>query len=257
MSFAKGLNGNTLTYPVNQGQIDALSDSRLASPMVGVHFPELDQYVPTDLAADAREIEEVRAMVARSEFPLDFMKKYYPAAWGEFPSIMPKPLRNEGLAFDKPQGCANVVHMDNPMDMPDAVLKWVLSEGYKCNDVQSDCLDFIATVPETIKLLTDAVYSNLHQAFQAKYYYGIARPEEVLDYNMTAYPEGCPTHPSFPAGHGAAAASVQVILERFDLDAEAIKVIRDCAYLWAMFRSLAGVHIANDNIAGLKVGGLL
>lgn len=257
IKFSKGAGDNELVYPITQDQLDNLQPCGLASPCVGKPHSQLEPPKASELPEMAQEVLEVRAMVARGQFPREFMEKYYPKEWGTFPDHIPEPLALEGLSFDDPEGLANVVHMDAPTDMPFAVHAWILSKGYKANDGNINCIDFIENVPETHYKLAQAAYRNLQKAFEAKYAYGTPRPEEALGFNLTAYKEGCPTHPSYPAGHGAAASAVSILLRRYDLSDENIKVVRDSAYCWAMFRSLAGVHYGVDNVAGLKVGGLL
>lgn len=259
MKFGKGSGDNNLLYPVTKQQLDHLQDCQLASPMVGKEHAQISADAPkeSELLELAVEVLIVRVHVTDGIFPRDFMEKYYPEEWGKFPDETPIPLQNEGLSFSRPQELADVVHMDNPMDLPNAVLSWVVKSGYKCKDARTNCNDFVEIIPETVNKLSNAVLRNLEKAFQAKYFYGVARPEEVLRSNMTSYPEGCPTHPSYPAGHGAAASAVSIILDRFDLDDYAIKQVRDSAYCWAMFRTFAGVHYGIDNVAGLKIGGLL
>lgn len=257
MYFSKGNNGNTLSFPLTQEGIDSLVKSKFASPMVGDNHG-LKDLVKGNEEELLEEVMRVRADVARGVFPHWFMEKNYPSEWGSYEPVMPQPLVNEGLSFDDPDGCANVVHMDSPIDMPVAVMKWLLSKGYKPDGSNPDCIDFIEYIPETIRKLSQAAERNLKKAFEAKYYFGTPRPEELCGYNMTAYPEGCPTHPSQPAGHGAAAGAVSVLIKRFNVEDEAdIKVIRDTAYLWSQFRTLAGVHYSVDNIQGLRISGLL
>lgn len=257
-TFQKGAAPNLLTYPVDQQQLDGLQPCVLASPQVGDnHGLEL----PPSLFCSAmrhslaKEVLDVREMVEQSKFPRAFMQKYYP--WGEFPEETPAILQAEGLSFSDPKGLANVVHMDNPMDFPNAALKYILMNGGQCKQANEGCNDFIEKVPETVNKLSQAMHRNLVKAFEAKYYFGIERPEEVMTENITAYDEGCPTHPSFPAGHGAAASAVSVLLKRFNVSDDVEKQVKDAAYVWAMARSLAGVHYGWDNVAGLAMGGLM
>lgn len=260
MKFKKGKGSNNLNFPLTELQIKKLKPCQLHSPKVGkAHGLKKEMIVQ-----DNDELLEVVSMVNRGEYPYEFLAKYYPKAWGELPKYvigadysLPQPLVNEGLSHEDPQGLANVVHMDSPLDMPTAVLKWLVAHGAKCVQSQENCIDFLEIIPETLRKLSEAVERNLNKAFEAKYYFGAPRPEEVMKVNMTSYPEGCPPHPSLPAGHSAAASAVSILIDRFDVTDEQLAVIRQTAYLWGMFRSLAGVHYPEDNIAGLKMGGLL
>ena len=256
--FSKGSAGNTLVFPFTQQSINSLTPSSLASPRVGaMHGVQLPTEF-SDLQPWAEEIERVRSEVSRDEFPRWFMDKYFPATWGVFPDSIPGPLKDERLSFYNPKGLANVVHMDNPLDLGKAIHAWLLRNNYRpILSTTTGHVEFLDNVCEAMRIMTNYVTDALDKSFAVKYYYGVARPEEVLSYNMTYYSEGCPTHPSFPAGHGAAAGgTAKYFLDYFDLDSDAIFVVRTSAYIWAMARSLAGVHYAQDNLAGLWVGGL-
>lgn len=186
------------------------------------------------------------------------MEKYYPSEWGTYEPRMPQPLVNEKLRLSDPQGCATAVHMDSPVDMPLAVLSYVLGNGATLKVEDTGHLDFLNAVPDVIQAIGNDQAAALHKVFEVKYYFGIARPEEHACANFTAYPEGCPTHPSYPAGHGAAAgAGVAAIINHFNLPEDVLKHARDSAYFWSQFRTFAGVHYGLDNTAGLAIGGLL
>lgn len=88
-----------------------------------------------------------------------------------------------------------------------------------------------------------------------------SRLEEILStFNMrdatdfTAYAEGSPTHPSWPAMHSASSASsfwLDVIL---DLNEEQKCEARMLDWSVSYARTVAGVHYPGDNISGLSVG---
>jgi len=72
--------------------------------------------------------------------------------------------------------------------------------------------------------------------------------------DFTAYAEGSPTHPSWPAMHSAAAAGsfwMDVIL---DLTPEQRCEARMLDYSVSFARTVAGVHYEGDNLSGLMVG---
>ena len=117
--------------------------------------------------------------------------------------------------------------------------------------------------------------------FAAKWWAGRARPEEVVwaiktkalkegvtrrirrmvkslnitkQEEFTAYPEGCPRHPTWPAMHSAASNLsfwLQVVLNLTPEQYCKAKIV-DNAVAYA--RTVAGVHFPDDNIAGLKMG---
>ena len=260
MNFSKGAPEGGLQFPLTKEALEALPPSKLASPRVG--NPHGLEAIHADLIenidAYALEVLAVRSMVARGEMPWDFLEKYWPEQWGPFDRKAGTILTEyAGLSFDDPMGLANVVHMDSPNDLPKYAIRYLLETGAKPKQANPGCIDFLEYVPETERKLAEAVERNLVKAFEAKYYYGVARPEEYYGTNITHYPEGCPTHPSFPAGHSGAASALSVLLSRFDCNETQIQDIRFAAYAWGQFRTFAGVHYAPDNIAGLKLGGLL
>jgi len=250
-TFQKGAGKNKLTYPLDAKQIRDLQKCKIVSPRVGKHHGIV---MPAALCNDASrkealaEVMAVREQVKAGEFPRAFMEKYYPDDWGTFPKEIPALLAREGLSFDDPEGLADVVHMDNPVDLGAAMLGWVLG---KINDNQWDSFPFLDLVPGAMAGMARDVHSALVKAFDVKYYYGIARPEEVGDGpGMTHYDEGSPAHPSFPAGHGAAAfaSAVYFLREVPTLSDADKKALFDAAYIWAMARTFAGVHYAVDNL---------
>jgi len=263
MFFKKGANGNELIYPVDQQNLDSITDSRLVNPKVGYHH---NVKIPGSFKKyeSLREVQQVRHEVEKGIFPRWFFEKYYPYN-GVFPEEITQPLKNEGLSFDDPKGLANVVHMDLPTDMPFAAHKWLLSQGANVRTHTADHINFLESLPQVQEQITDGIQKGLVRSFEVKYYYGLERPEEVYEQEtdidgtlLTAYSEGCPNHPSFTAGHaGAAAGGISSLIKEFpEITEEQIKVLIDTAYIWAQCRTLAGVHHAIDNVGGLIVGGL-
>ena len=253
LKFSKGAGDNNLTFPLTQEQIDNLKPCGLHSPRVGHHHGiELPKELSTeeDLNKSALEVAEVVSKVSRGEFPEEFMRKYYPSEWGEFPNEMPEMLRMFGLSFSDPIAMAHSVHMDLATDFAKQCLRWVLSKGIMPNQANPNCIDFLEMVPETIEKIGNASRRNLEMAFEVKCYYGVPRPEEVLGFNVTRVPEGCPPHGSFIAGHSADAAASSVVSKRFELKRypELLKELRDGTYIWGMQRSLLGVHYGVDNV---------
>ena len=58
--------------------------------------------------------------------------------------------------------------------------------------------------------------------------------------SFTAYPEGCPKHPSWPAMHSAASISSMVLAVMFDLDPAQLAEARNMDYAVASFRTVRG-----------------
>ena len=123
-------------------------------------------------------------------------------------------------------------------------------------------------------------------AFACKWKYGRARPEELawavhkqsctlpdsddVDINnirtdienmglvsatdFTAYDEGSPNHPSYPAMHSAASSASLFFPVLMKLSQTQINEARKLDYAVATSRSFAGVHYPSDNLAGLAIG---
>lgn len=268
LRFTKGENPNHLSYPFTEDQLTQLQTCRLVNPKVGknhgLKIPE-----EFDIIKSTNEIVQVRLEVEKGKFPMWFMEKYYPfkSEFGKYE--FPKEIASiENLTFDNPQGLADVVHMDSPSDMPRAALKWLTHPDFmqkqNVKGWTKNYINFLETIPNVEEQITDGIKRSLIKAFEMKYYFGLPRPEEVWSHInkldgklLTAYPEGCPNHPSFPAGHASAAAGglVSLIKEFPNLTDYQVKKLIDMGYSWAMFRSFAGVHHAIDNIAGLMVNG--
>ncbi len=268
LTFNKGASPNDLSYPCTEVQLSQLQKCRLVNPKVGNHH---GFNIPStfDISVSTNEIVQVRLEVEKGQFPWWFMEKYYPfkSEFGkyEFPIEI---ASIENLTIENPQGLADVVHMDSPTDMPRAALKWLTHPDYmqkqNVKGWTDTYINFLETIPYVEEQMSDGVKKSLIKAFEMKYFFGLARPEEVWSHSnqlngklLTAYPEGCPNHPSFPAGHASAAAGglVSLIKEFPNLTDLQLKRILDMGYSWAMFRSFAGVHHAIDNIAGLMANG--
>jgi len=73
-------------------------------------------------------------------------------------------------------------------------------------------------------------------------------------HDFTAYPEGAPRHPSWPAMHAAASGMsfwLSVVLNLTPQQQCQVKLV-DHAVAWG--RTVAGVHYEDDNTAGLDMG---
>ena len=182
---------------------------------------------------------------------------------------------------------AEAVHDEYPGYHQGKLLEWLWSQGVK---IDYDILpfrsksDFVGNQVRLAELNTWAIGAVAPTNFCIKWFVGRPRPEEVawkittgelgiedgvpsdivsavlhmeLDSpeDFTAYAEGCPKHPSWPAMHSAASSAslwLAVVLE--DLTpAQYCEALRmDYAVSYA--RTVAGVHYPSDNIAGLNLG---
>lgn len=247
-----------LTFPVTE---TPKRNNTLHSPRVG-NSHGLKPFDITKYKQYLDEIIEVRLRCAKNEYAFDFLSKHYPKAWGKIPSKLPEPLVNAGVTIDNVKTCADIVRMDTPVDLGLFILRWLAGKGALKPKQGAPHFQFIETFPAALAEMSKKINEALERAFEAKYYFGIARPAQVYEFiykksGANIYEYKHPTHPSYPAGHGAAAgATAQFFYDYFDLETEDWIAIRYAAYLFAQYRSFAGVHYAVDNLAGLQVGGL-
>jgi len=119
--------------------------------------------------------------------------------------------------------------------------------------------------------------------FNLKWHFGLCRPEEVAwlihtgDFNetdgvppevisviqsmklqkatdFTAYENGSPMHPSFPAMHSAGSTCSLWVPALYDITPEQYLEALRTDYGVAFARTVAGVHYPQDNFAGLNIG---
>mmetsp|Transcript_35286 Transcript_35286/g.54178 ORF Transcript_35286/g.54178 Transcript_35286/m.54178 type:complete len:162 (+) Transcript_35286:154-639(+) len=72
--------------------------------------------------------------------------------------------------------------------------------------------------------------------------------------SFTAYSEGSPQHPSWPAMHSAASSSALWLAVVMNLTEEQWCQVKLVDYGVAYARTVAGVHYQMDNVAGLNMG---
>lgn len=244
-SFQKGGPGD-LTYP--------LAAAPAQSDLVNPNVTPNDHGLPVPLtpcddgfAAELGEVIKVRADVEAGVWPSWFFE-----AHGVHPGV-PMPLYDEGVT--SPGAAADIVRMDMPIDLGRILIRWLNRNGYKMHAEIDGYTDFLCNPVSCLEQLGNVIEAALTAAFEAKYFFGRARPEEVLAQNMTHYAEGCPNHPSAPAGHSAVSGATAKFLElAFDLDDKALLVVRTSALHFGMYRTLAGVHFQTDNEAGFILG---
>lgn len=255
--FAKGAGKVKPVAPMTQAQLLKLGKHNMISVRPGkAHGVSMPAALCNSASRQIalQEVLDVRTLTTNETFARTFMESYFPEVWGEFPKQIPAALAAEGLSFEKPTGLANVVHMDLPTALGDAMLRWLISEGAtpKKYNEKSKGFDFTAYVPDAIAGYSKAAAQGLDKAFDVKYWFLLPRPEEIDGSGgkeMTFYPEGSPNHPTFPAGHGFAAfAILRWFLKNWNVTWEQAKALFACAFIWAMARTLAGVHFAVDNL---------
>eukprot|EP00588_Corethron_pennatum_P005334 CAMPEP_0194284666 /NCGR_PEP_ID=MMETSP0169-20130528/28246_1 /TAXON_ID=218684 /ORGANISM="Corethron pennatum, Strain L29A3" /LENGTH=593 /DNA_ID=CAMNT_0039030551 /DNA_START=184 /DNA_END=1965 /DNA_ORIENTATION=+ len=72
--------------------------------------------------------------------------------------------------------------------------------------------------------------------------------------SFTAYSEGCPNHPSYPAMHSAASSISFWLSVVLDLTPQQEEEARRLDYAVSYARTVAGVHFVSDNVAGMTLG---
>lgn len=273
--FAKH-DGPEVTFPLSSPNAAALKGSNAVSPFLPTNPRVLVQpevLDPPTHPGDAGYWSELEKVVdiqiarAQGKTVADLLGDRTPKLF-------------QGYSLDQ---AAEAVHRDLPADWPTALLEQLLTDGAKFDSSVVPHLsqdDFVNTIVTTVGVLGMATAAVSPSAFACKWHEGRARPEEAAwgvdqgelagapsklktkiralglqtPESFTAYPEGCPKHPSWPAMHSAASISSMVLAVLFDLNEDQLAETRNVDYAVSTFRTVAGVHFESDNIAGLKIG---
>lgn len=200
-------------------------------------------------------------------------------AGGDAARLMDLPALFATASMDE---AAAAVRADFPSKWPTALVEQFLGEGAKIDPSiipQKSQADFVNGPVLLSRVIGWAVSEVSPSAFATKWARGRARPEGVawaihtgeLDApqhikdkvaalnlsapeDFTAYGEGCPRHPSYPAMHSAASSASLYLAVLMDLSPEQLDEARKLDAAVATFRSMAGVHYDTDNRAGLALG---
>lgn len=260
--FNKNLEQEQLKYPVTEDQLASLVGCKAVNPMVGKsHGLKIPDSFNKGEAT--QEILKVRLEVSKGIYPKWFMEKYWPYNF-PMPDYLPEGLKINNLSFENPQGLADIVHMDDPLDLPVSLKKVFTNPRYggsaNIKNKHGKWKQFLETVVDLNETITDYQKRYGWKVFETKWYFGLTRPEEVLSGLgplVTAYEEGCPNHPSIGQGHMALAQSGFLALYKsLELSRAQLEDGLYTTYLWGQFRCLAGVHYGIDAILSiLLVGG--
>jgi len=116
---------------------------------------------------------------------------------------------------------------------------WSVRCSIDGNDSKSECADVpvfdLYSIPTSIKQKVRRMKLQSMESF-------------------TAYTEGSPMHPSFPAMHSAASSLSMWLPVVANLTPEQVEEVKKLDFAVAMARTVAGVHYRDDNIAGLIIG---
>jgi hypothetical protein len=270
--FAKH-SGPEITFPLTSGQAAKLRNCNAVSPVVPSDPQVLVQpdFLPKPTHPGDpgfwSEFEQVIDLqVARR-------------GGGQVSDMLDTPKVFEGYSMT--QG-AEAVRSDFPNKWPTTLAEQFLKEGAKVDASivpQRSQADFVNGPVLLARTIGWAVSEVSPSAFACKWNEGRARPESVawavhtgeLDApphiqkkvaqmslskaeDFTAYGEGAPNHPSWPAMHSAASSSSLYMAVVMDLSPQQIAEARRMDYAVATFRSAAGVHYDTDNRAGLALG---
>lgn len=178
------------------------------------------------------------------------------------------------------------VHQEYPGSNQQAFLESLFEEGIEVDHGMvpfRSVVDFVGMEIRIAALNTWVIDAVAPISFMLKWHVGAPRPEEIAwmvasgefsdadgvpsdiiesvrsmglahSTNFTAYPEGSPTHPSWPAQHAAGSSVSFWLPALYKLTpqqyCEALRVDYGVAYA----RTIAGVHYPQDNLAGLNLG---
>lgn len=265
--------GPAINFPLTPGQASKLRNTNAVSPFLesdtrvvvrptflpppthpgdAGFWKEFEQVVDFQIAR--REGKEAKASVSLPKIFADYsMEEAAQAVRADFPSKWPtaltEQLLGEGAKIDPkiiPQK-SNDDFVDGPVLLA-RIIGWAVSEvspsAFACKWSQGRAR------PETVAWAVqsgelDAPQNIKDKVAQLK----LTRPED-----FTAYEDGCPHHPSWPAMHSAASSASLYLAVLLDLTPEQIAETQKLDYAVASFRSLAGVHYETDNRAGLALG---
>lgn len=263
LTFQDGCPDNfTMTYPVTEKNWPPAAGSGLVDPRIGKRNGLFAPSFPGDsnFEKELAEVVAVRMSVLRGEMPKWFFERYNIQA--ELTPVIAREAQFTAdlLGVSLAEGLADLVRMDSPTDLGRILIRHLAGEGVKLND-PVDHVGFIETHVQTLDIVGKVVHAALEAAFEAKYFFGRPRPGAVMIEREPALAAevfaqyNWPYHPAYPAGHGAAAgATLAALIHVFDLtDEQELMALNSCAQ-FAMARTHAGMHYANDNIAGMILG---
>ena len=249
-TFQKGAGDFLLTYPCRYS--DVPYDIGVVNPCDGrrhgVRAPHCiysDEY-----AEEAEMLIRVAMDVERDKWP-----DYYFDYCGIDSELSPV-LRAVGLQEQDPKGCANAVRMDQPGELWQAIVDYSAREGIP-QAPEEKGIRFLDRYVTPNKPFGDNLEESMKRAFEVKYFYGLARPEEYFNApNFAQYPEGCPPHPSYVAGHGCVGGVAnRTFREEFPhAQRKHLEAVELATRQFAHFRDLARVHTRQDSYEGWVLG---
>lgn len=251
-AFKKG-HGKDVYYPCDMDAIG--KQTMLVNPCPGQRHGTPEPFWPGSPEYD----EQMDALV---RVAMDVERDIWPAWYFEYCGVdteLSPVLRAVGLDESDPKGCADAVRMDQPGELWSALINYsaeekVDPEPHLYQDVGQRFLErYVYPAEEFHTELTRA----MRGIFEVKYYWGVERPEEtVRSANFSQYPEGCPMHPSYGAGHGCVGGVAnRVYKKRFPhANPQHFHHVEMATRQFAHFRDLARVHTKQDSDLGWRFG---
>lgn len=236
-----------LTYPLTEVPT---YENKLHSPIAAESdfVPLLDK--PYVTLGDSLEVAAAVRQTLLKQWPSDYAVKYNLGTGIAEPLVAARVENSLDLA--------RLVGMDKPTDLYNILNSWILDNaGAERHVDQLAHTEFLEHTIGDVHKMVSLIDAALRRAFEEKWYWGLCRPEESLApfVEVSLYPEGCPNHPSYPAGHGTVAGVVYAFLtSRYRLNKKQHDMIELSARQFAHGRTFAGVHYAIDNDAGFMLG---
>ncbi|MEE2901198.1 MAG: hypothetical protein VYC39_02665 [Myxococcota bacterium] len=198
-----------------------------------------------DLAAESMDLPKIFNGYDMDEAS-QAVRADFPSKW---PTALTEQLLAEGAKIDRSiiPGKTNAEFVDGPVLLA-RIIGWAVSEvspsAFACKWSQGRAR------PESVAWAVKNGELDAPAHIKAKIdEMNLARPED-----FTAYEEGSPRHPSWPAMHSAASCASLYLGVLLDLTPEQLEETKKVDWAVAKFRSFAGVHYDTDNRAGLALG---
>jgi len=300
MTYQKWSQENTLVYPLTQNQIDNLSSNtltqwftmqddrvRISSDRLNQNkWPQIwsNRFI-AEMLTTATAVDLAKNNISFQNSSIN--RDLYQVSWLD----PEQPYISDVLSkydIDSVDELADFVHLDRPTQALDDALEWLTKRWTPRQPWLLLENSFGKLFTETIvcdeSMVAAMVMQTSYSAFAAKYYYGFARPEEIMsayiqwDFQIdhtdaeaylnklldvsigtqpeafTMYPEWSPTHPSRPAMHSSVASVLYLLDILYDLnDYERDQILRLQSNI-AFGRTFAWVHRPYDNIIGINMG---
>ena len=247
--FQKG-HDRPLTYPLRLSEV---GQTNMVNPSDGHRWNVPEPNYPGDEEYEEELLKSVQLAlcVARDEWPDWYLE------WAGVDPRLSDVFLGIGLSEDDPKGCANAVRMDQPAELWAALSAYAVREGIPTQFENEQGVQFLERFVYPAQLFHDVLSSAMKATFQVKYYYGVARLEECMNNpKMSQYEEGCPNHPSFPAGHATVAGVAYYTFTKIYPKAtkEQLHQAYTATRQFAHFRDFAGVHTYQDSYVGWVFG---